>query len=100
MRPAYEGSSTTISTSRDRSPESAEAQPASSEASSALSRACKRRSTSFNRLIPATGQRSFTTRTFPEEQCASPSFFEIGDDRIKSIKLLYDAAQYRALGGR
>ena len=27
-------------------------------------------------------------------------FFEIGDDRIKSIKLLYDAAQYPALGGR
>ena len=27
-------------------------------------------------------------------------FFEIGDERIKSIKLLYDAAQYRAVGGR
>src|SRR5438309_1142838 len=73
MRPLCEGSSTTISTSRGRLPESAAVQPASSEASNALSRACKRRSTSFNRLIPATGQQSFTTRTFPREQCASPS---------------------------
>lgn len=27
-------------------------------------------------------------------------FFHLGDRRIQSIKLLYDAAQYRALGGR
>jgi hypothetical protein len=27
-------------------------------------------------------------------------FFQVGDGRIQSIKLLYDAAQYRALGGR
>jgi len=27
-------------------------------------------------------------------------FFEFGDGRIRAIKLLYDAAQYRALGGR
>lgn len=27
-------------------------------------------------------------------------FFRVGDGRIQSIKLLYDATQYRALGGR
>jgi hypothetical protein len=27
-------------------------------------------------------------------------FFQIGDGRIQAIKLVYDAAQYRALGGR
>jgi hypothetical protein len=27
-------------------------------------------------------------------------FFTVSDGQIQSIKLLYDAAQYRALGGR
>ena len=36
----------------------------------------------------------------PEGTMRFAEFFEIGEDRIKSIKLLYDAAQYRALGGR
>jgi hypothetical protein len=27
-------------------------------------------------------------------------FFEVGDERIQVLRLLYDAAQYRALGGR
>jgi hypothetical protein len=27
-------------------------------------------------------------------------FFEVDDEGIRSIKLVYDATQYRALGGR
>jgi hypothetical protein len=36
----------------------------------------------------------------PEGTMRFAEFFHIGDGRIQSIKLLYDAAQYRALGGR
>lgn len=36
----------------------------------------------------------------PEGTMRFAEFFRVGDGRIQSIKLLYDAAQYRALGGR
>jgi hypothetical protein len=36
----------------------------------------------------------------PEGTMRFAEFFQVGDGRIQSIKLLYDAAQYRALGGR
>jgi hypothetical protein len=36
----------------------------------------------------------------PEGTLRFAEFFEVGDGRIQSIKLLYNAAQYRALGGR
>jgi hypothetical protein len=36
----------------------------------------------------------------PEGTMRFAEFFHIGEGRIQSIKLLYDAAQYRALGGR
>jgi hypothetical protein len=36
----------------------------------------------------------------PEGTMRFAEFFHVGDGRIQSIKLLYDAAQYRALGGR
>ena len=35
----------------------------------------------------------------PEGTMRFAEFFEIGGGRIKTIRLLYDAAQYRALGG-
>lgn len=36
----------------------------------------------------------------PEGTMRFAEFFHIADGRIQSIKLLYDATQYRALGGR
>jgi ketosteroid isomerase-like protein len=36
----------------------------------------------------------------PEGTMRFAEFFYVRDGRIQSIKLLYDAAQYRALGGR
>src|ERR1700687_200309 len=36
----------------------------------------------------------------PEGTMRFAEFFRVADGRIQSIKLLYDAAQYRALGGR
>ncbi len=36
----------------------------------------------------------------PEGTMRFAEFFHVGDGRIQSIKLLYDATQYRALGGR
>ncbi len=36
----------------------------------------------------------------PEGTMRFAEFFQVRDGRIESIKLLYDAAQYRALGGR
>jgi hypothetical protein len=36
----------------------------------------------------------------PEGTMRFAEFFDVGGGRIKAIKLLYDAAQYRALGGR
>jgi hypothetical protein len=36
----------------------------------------------------------------PEGTMRFAEFFQVGEGRIQSIKLLYDAAQYRALGGR
>ena len=36
----------------------------------------------------------------PEGTMRFAEFFEVADGRIQAIKLLYDAAQYRALGGR
>ena len=36
----------------------------------------------------------------PDGTMRFAEFFVVGDGRIQSIKLLYDAAQYRALGGR
>jgi ketosteroid isomerase-like protein len=36
----------------------------------------------------------------PEGSMRFAEFFEIGKGRIQSIRLVYDAAQYRALGGR
>ena len=36
----------------------------------------------------------------PEGTVRFAEFFQVADGRIQSIKLLYDAAQYRALGGR
>ena len=36
----------------------------------------------------------------PEGTMRFAEFFHINDGRIQSIKLLYDATQYRALGGR
>jgi hypothetical protein len=36
----------------------------------------------------------------PEGKMRFAEFFQVGDGRIQSIKLLYDAQQYRALGGR
>ena len=36
----------------------------------------------------------------PQGTMRFAEFFDIGSGRIKAIKLLYDAAQYRALGGR
>jgi ketosteroid isomerase-like protein len=36
----------------------------------------------------------------PEGTMRFAEFFHVADGRIQSIKLLYDAAQYRALGGR
>jgi hypothetical protein len=36
----------------------------------------------------------------PEGTMRFAEFFRVGDGQIQSIKLLYDAAQYRALGGR
>ena len=36
----------------------------------------------------------------PEGTMRFAEFFEVGGGRIQTIKLLYDAAQYRALGGR
>jgi hypothetical protein len=36
----------------------------------------------------------------PEGTMRFAEFFQVGAGRIQSIKLLYDAAQYRALGGR
>jgi ketosteroid isomerase-like protein len=36
----------------------------------------------------------------PEGTMRFAEFFHVRDGRIESIKLLYDAAQYRALGGR
>jgi ketosteroid isomerase-like protein len=36
----------------------------------------------------------------PEGTMRFAEFFDVGGGRIKAIRLLYDAAQYRALGGR
>lgn len=36
----------------------------------------------------------------PEGTMRFAEFFHVADGRIQSIKLLYDATQYRALGGR
>jgi len=36
----------------------------------------------------------------PEGTMRFAEFFTVSDGRIQSIRLLYDAAQYRALGGR
>jgi SnoaL-like protein len=36
----------------------------------------------------------------PDGTMRFAEFFRVADGRIQSIKLLYDAAQYRALGGR
>jgi ketosteroid isomerase-like protein len=36
----------------------------------------------------------------PEGTMRFAEFFQVGEGRIQSIKLLYDAAQYRTLGGR
>jgi ketosteroid isomerase-like protein len=36
----------------------------------------------------------------PEGTMRFAEFFEVEDGRIQAIKLVYDAAQYRALGGR
>jgi ketosteroid isomerase-like protein len=36
----------------------------------------------------------------PEGTMRFAEFFQVADGRIQSIRLLYDAAQYRALGGR
>jgi hypothetical protein len=36
----------------------------------------------------------------PEGSMRFAEFFAVGEGRIKAIKLLYDAAQYRLLGGR
>ena len=36
----------------------------------------------------------------PQGTMRFAEFFRVGEGRIQSIKLLYDAAQYRALGGR
>jgi ketosteroid isomerase-like protein len=36
----------------------------------------------------------------PEGTMRFAEFFRVGEGRIQSIKLLYDAAQYRTLGGR
>ncbi len=36
----------------------------------------------------------------PEGRMRFAEFFSVGDGRITALKLLYDAAQYRALGGR
>ena len=36
----------------------------------------------------------------PEGTMRFAEFFQVSEGRIQSIKLLYDAAQYRALGGR
>lgn len=36
----------------------------------------------------------------PEGTMRFAEFFQVREGRIQSIKLLYDAAQYRALGGR
>jgi SnoaL-like protein len=36
----------------------------------------------------------------PEGTMRFAEFFQVAEGRIQSIKLLYDAAQYRALGGR
>jgi ketosteroid isomerase-like protein len=36
----------------------------------------------------------------PEGTMRFAEFFQVSEGRIQSIKLIYDAAQYRALGGR
>jgi hypothetical protein len=48
----------------------------------------------------ATGGAALYDATLPEGTMRIAEFFEVAGGRIQAVRLVYDAAQYQALGGR